>query len=148
MGGDDDNRIAVGKPGEGGVDVVGSALVQLRGGLIHKQEVGFAGYGSGEHESLGLAARQFAEFPIGDFCEMERPHDGDGLVLGLRTIGALAEQRLHDVVDGGAPGHAVRVLEHPAHAADMHASDHPFGRPLEAGDDRQKRGFAGSRRPA
>ena len=148
VGGDDDDRVALGEAGEGVVDVVGSALVQLGGGFVHEEEVGSAGDGAGEHESLRLSSGQFAEFACSDLGQVERAHDGDGLVLGLYAVDALAEEGLDDVVDGGASGHAVGVLEHPAHAVDPVVPDGAFGWWFEAGDDRQEGGFAGAGRSA
>ena len=56
MGGYDDDRVALRESGEGGIDVVGGALVELGGGFVHEEEVGFAGDGTGEHETLCFAS--------------------------------------------------------------------------------------------
>lgn len=118
VGGDHDDRVVAGDTGEGFADRGRSVHVELGGGLVHEHERGLGRERAGEHEALGLSAGQFREPAVGDPGQVEPVHERARLFLGLAAREPLGEQGQADVVDRGALGHAVRVLENPAHRVD------------------------------
>ena len=148
MGGDQHDHALSGQVPEHVAHRVRGARIQLCSRLVHEQHVRSGAYCTGQHEPLRLAARQFAEPPVGRILQVEQPHGLQRLRLRFAPAQPLGQQREHDMVQSRSPGHAVRVLKHPAYTFHVLAFHRAMVRLLPSGKNRQQRRLAASRWPA
>lgn len=138
VGGDHDDGRRVGEGGDRVVDVFARVQVELCGRLVDEEKSGSGGDRPGEHESLRLASRQAVEEVVRQRIETECLKEPECFGLGLLPCSARCEQREDNMVEDGAMGRSVRVLEDPGSPSLTSALDCSLGRGDPPGDEAEQ----------